>query len=88
VSEELGRALEDAGSYSEATNLYKRSLEVDHHVETVYAGLMRCAVGIGHRADALRWYDAYQVRLSQTMTVEPGPEMTELRARISMDSPA
>jgi DNA-binding SARP family transcriptional activator len=87
IADDLGGALERLGEFREAAALYRRVLEEDTLAERAYAGLMRCAAGSGHRAEAIRIFEQYRAKLASTMATDPGRELCDLWATLSAKAP-
>ncbi|HMJ56729.1 MAG TPA: BTAD domain-containing putative transcriptional regulator [Polyangiaceae bacterium] len=86
AAETIGKALENKGHFADACELYQRALEGEQGVELAYAGLIRCALGEGRRADGLQLFEQCRTRLLSDLGEEPGTELSRLRARLSEPS--
>ena len=77
-----GEALETAGNYRDAIEVYERGIVQDNLIDPFYRGLMRCHLARGESAEALRVYRRCREILSVVLGVEPSAETRELRASI------
>jgi DNA-binding SARP family transcriptional activator len=82
AAEPLGRALEKGGLFADAAAIHRRVLEGNPLAEPCCAGLMRCAVATGRRADAARIFEEYRTRLAVSGDAEPGSEIASLYAQL------
>jgi LuxR family transcriptional regulator, maltose regulon positive regulatory protein len=85
AADHLGLALEQQGEFDEAAALYRRILDGDALAERAYVGLMRCAIGSGHRTDAMLLYERYREHLAATMHTRPSEQMRNLYAKLSAE---
>jgi LuxR family transcriptional regulator, maltose regulon positive regulatory protein len=86
AAQSLGRALEEQGEFEGAAALYQRTLDVDALAERACAGLMRCAAGTGHRAEAIRIFERYRAELAAVLDTVPGRELSELWAKLATEA--
>ncbi len=74
-----------AGRLSDAEAVAARLVDLDPLDEQAVRTYMACAERAGHRADALRAYDALAQRLAQDLEAAPSDETRELAERIRRD---
>jgi DNA-binding SARP family transcriptional activator len=75
---EVGAALERAGDWATAIDVYRRGLEADNLAESLYRGLMRALVATGNHAEALTTYRRCRELLSIVLGVKPSFETERL----------
>ena len=78
---QLGEALEAAGAWPAAIDVYRRGLEADNLAEPFYRGLMRSLAATGHHADALGAYRRCRELLSVVLGLKPSAETEASAAR-------
>jgi DNA-binding SARP family transcriptional activator len=83
---ELGAALEGAGDWIAAADVYRRGLEADNLVEPFYRGLMRALVATGSPSEALAAFRRCRELLSIVLGLEPSPETQRLYRDIVRDA--
>ena len=83
----LGRALEDAGDWATAIDVYRRGLEADNLAEPLYRGLMRSLAATGDRAEALVAFRRCRELLSVVLGLKPSAETERLHRDIAASSP-
>ena len=74
-------ALESQQRHGEALAWYARGLEADDLVETMYQGMMRCHIQLGHRADALASFQRLRRTLASKLRTLPSAESVALAAQ-------
>jgi DNA-binding SARP family transcriptional activator len=79
----LGEALEAAGDWSTAIDVYRRGIEADNLAEPLYRGLMRALAASGDQAEALVAYRRCRELLSIVLGLKPSSETDRLYREIS-----
>ena len=79
----LAEALEQAGEWTVAAELYRRGLEADNLAEPLYRGLMRALAATGDRAEALNTYRRCRELLSVVLGLRPAAETEALHRSIA-----
>lgn len=79
---DLGAALERAGDWSTAIDVYRRGLEADNLAESFYRGLMRALAATGNHAEALTAFRRCRELLSIVLGVKPSAETDRLYREI------
>jgi len=79
---DLGAALERAGDWSAAIDVYRRGLEADNLAESIYRGLMRALAATGNHAEALAAYRRCRELLSIVLGLKPSQETERLHRDI------
>ena len=79
---ELGAALERAGDWKTAMDVYRRGLEADNLTESFYRGLMRALAATGNHAEALTTFRRCREVLSIVLGVKPSAETDRLYRKI------
>jgi DNA-binding SARP family transcriptional activator len=69
----LGRQMEEAERWDQATDWYLRGLDADPLAEAFYQGLMRCYRAQGRMAEAMSAYRRLRQVLSVTLGMGPSP---------------
>ena len=80
---ELGDALEQAGDWPTAINVYRRGLEADNLAESIYRGLMRALAAKGDHAEALNAFRRCRELLSIVLGAKPSAETERLHREIA-----
>jgi ATP/maltotriose-dependent transcriptional regulator MalT/DNA-binding SARP family transcriptional activator len=80
---ELGAALERAGDWTAAVDLYRRALDADNLRESFYRGLMRALDATGNPAEAVSAYRRCRELLSIVLGLKPSMETDRLYREIS-----
>ena len=80
---QLGEALETAGAWPLASDVYRRGLEADNLAEPFYRGLMRSLAATGHHADALGAYRRCRELLSVVLGLKPSAETEALQRKLA-----
>jgi len=80
---ELGDALEQAGDWPTAINVYRRGLEADNLAESIYRGLMRALAAKGDHAEALTAFRRCRELLSIVLGAKPAAETERLHREIA-----
>ena len=80
---ELGAALERAGDWTTAIDVYRRGLEADNLAESIYRGLMRALAATGDHAEALTAYRRCRELLSIVLGLKPSLETERLYREIA-----
>ena len=80
---QLGEALEAAGAWPLASDVYRRGLEADNLAEPFYRGLMRSLAATGHHADALGAYRRCRELLSVVLGLKPSAETEALQRKLA-----
>ncbi|MCC6194142.1 MAG: AAA family ATPase [Burkholderiales bacterium] len=80
---ELGAALERAGDWTTAIDVYRRGLEADNLAESIYRGLMRALDATGNHAEALAAYRRCRELLSIVLGLKPSAETQRLHREIA-----
>jgi DNA-binding SARP family transcriptional activator len=80
---ELGAALERAGDWTAAVDVYRRGLEADNLAESFYRGLMRALDATGNPAEAVSAYRRCRELLSIVLGLKPSMETDRLYREIS-----
>jgi DNA-binding SARP family transcriptional activator len=80
---ELGAALEHAGDWTTAIDLYRRALEADNLAESFYRGRMRALAATGNRAEALTAFRRCRELLSIVLGLKPSEETNRLYREIA-----
>jgi ATP/maltotriose-dependent transcriptional regulator MalT/DNA-binding SARP family transcriptional activator len=75
---ELGAALEQAGDWNAAIDVYRRGLEADNLGESMYRGLMRALAATGNHAEAVAVYRRCRELLSIVLGLKPSQETERL----------
>jgi len=75
---ELGAALERAGDWATAIDVYRRGLEADNLAESFYRGLMRALAATGDHAEALNTFRRCRDLLSIVLGVKPAADTDRL----------
>ena len=78
----LGEALERAGEWTTAIDVYRRGLESDNLAEPFYRGLMRSLAASGDRAEALNAFRRCRELLSVVLGLPPSAETERLHRQI------
>ncbi len=86
AAEKLGQALEIQKRFDQASALYQRAADGEDAIELAYTGLIRCAVGAGRRAEAVRLYEQCRSRMLADLGEEPGPGLASLGAALGVAS--
>jgi DNA-binding SARP family transcriptional activator len=79
---DLGAALERAGDWPAAIDVYRRGLEADNLAESIYRGLMRALAATDNQAEALATYRRCRELLSIVLGLKPSPETERLHRDI------
>ena len=79
---EMGAALERAGDWTTAIDVYRRGLEADNLAESLYRGLMRALAATGDHAEALNAFRRCRDLLSIVLGVKPASETDRLYREI------
>lgn len=77
VAAKIGQVMECKGQFDQASALYQRASEGEDAIELAYAGLIRCAIGAGRRAEGVRLYEQCRSRMAD-LGEEPGPSLSAL----------
>ena len=80
---ELGAALERAGDWTTAIDVYRRALEADNLSESFYRGLMRALAATGNQAEALTTFRRCRELLSIVLGLKPSEETDRLYREIA-----
>ena len=80
---DLGAALERAGDWAAAVDVYRRGLEADNLAESFYRGLMRALDATGSHAEAVAAYRRCRELLSIVLGLKPSMETERLYREIS-----
>jgi len=80
---ELGAALERAGDWPTAIDVYRRGLEADNLAESIYRGLMRALAAKGDHAEALNAFRRCRELLSIVLGSKPSAETERLHREIA-----
>jgi two-component SAPR family response regulator len=75
---EAGPAWEKAGEWDTAIRFYRKGLEIDPLIETLYRRLMICFRQTGRTAEALATYQRCRAILSEQLQIQPSRETREL----------
>jgi ATP/maltotriose-dependent transcriptional regulator MalT/DNA-binding SARP family transcriptional activator len=78
----LGEALEAAGDWALAIDVYRRGLESDNLAEPFYRGLMRSLAASGNRAEALVAFRRCRELLSVVLGLKPSAETERLHQEL------
>ena len=70
----VGKRLESLQAWDEATNLYRKCVELDPSMELLYRRLMLSLKASGHRHEAVDVYLRYQQSLRANLSMELSPE--------------
>ncbi len=81
----VGEALERAGDWSTAVDVYRRGLEADTLAEPFYRGLIRSLAATGDRAEALNAFRRCRELLSVVLGLQPSAETERLYRQIVSD---
>jgi LuxR family maltose regulon positive regulatory protein len=79
---DLGAALERAGDWTAAIEVYRRGLEADNLAESIYRGVMRALSATGNHAEALAAYRRCRELLSIVLGLKPSQETERLHRDI------
>ena len=79
---DLGAALERAGDWTTAIDVYRRGLEADNLAESFYRGLMRALAATGNHAEALGAFRRCRELLSIVLGLKPSAETDSLYRQI------
>ena len=74
-----GRALETQRDFEAALVWYRRGLEQDDLMETLYQRIIHCCHQLGQRTEGLAAYERCRVRLRDTLGIAPLPQTDALR---------
>jgi DNA-binding SARP family transcriptional activator len=85
---EHGAALEQAGDFEAAIQVYLRGLAADAAVESFYPGLMRCYQRLGRRGEAIGAYQRLKQILSITLGLAPSAASERLYQGLRADDSA
>jgi two-component SAPR family response regulator len=66
-----GRALEDAGDFAAASDLYRAGIETDELAEDLYQGLMRSLIVLGQTSEAVRVFSRLRSVLGHVLGIGP-----------------
>jgi two-component SAPR family response regulator len=75
---ELGAHLSAEDRHAKAADVYRRVLTRDDLHEDAALALMQSHALLGERAQAIRFYQKFAIRMRSELEAEPGDEMTEL----------
>jgi len=78
ASARLGEELERRADWAGAIDIYRRGLEADNLVESLYRGLMRSLAAAGNQAEALNVFRRCRELLSIVLSVKPAAETERL----------
>ena len=81
---EAGPAWENAGEWDTAIRYYRKGLEIDPLIETLYQRLMHCFHATGRVAEALATYQRCRAVLAQHFQIEPSRATRELYNSLRM----
>jgi DNA-binding SARP family transcriptional activator len=79
---DLGGALERAGDWTAAIDVYRRGLEADNLSESFYRGLMRALAATGNQAEALAAFRRCRELLSIVLGLKPSAETDRVYRQI------
>ncbi|MDB5854862.1 MAG: hypothetical protein JWR22_2903 [Herminiimonas sp.] len=84
ATNQLGMRLEEAGLWSDANDLYLRSLGAEPFAEVFYRGLMRCAYACGDTAAAYSAYRQCREGLAAAFSRKPSADTDTLATRLRL----